>query len=718
MAWVTPGPISKFRSGIIIQRTPAAVNWMQASGVWASLVILSKWPRSWRHFSFVASTSLRRGACVTGTLLACLFAAFSSAPSEASCRLTEVPENAWRLTVVDGVSWLVNPCGELFFSLGVNMVSGGGPRREAGGRIYYYWPHYYPDFSAWARATSGRLREWGFNTLGAWSVSPQQLNLPTMIELSLGKDIGFLWNDPFNPVEEARLREAARRGVRPWRGSAYRIGYFSDNEVGWWNGPMFTVYSSFPPENYSKRRLVSLLREYYRDDWSKFILDFVPARGVDGFDALIASRVPIRMRPGGAGIRVVRRWTTEVARQYYRIVAQEIRASDPGALFFGDRLPIYYDPDAVRAMTPYVDAIAVNYNADGPDGWIAPYFFEGLRQLTGGKPVMVTEWFFAAHENRSGNLNRTGLPNEAGKGSSSNNINRTGHLMTVATQAERAAGAAAAARRMAAEPNVVGLHWFQYSDEPRGGRYDGEDYNFGLVDIDDRPYEALIATFTNLNPLLAQVHRQGAKRPKGHVIPYGAINPLDNSLVEWPKDEALLWPLLPHPGEAVFGDVYMAWDERGLSLATIAMDFYDPLLLRYEADFPRDEAFRIDLGVDAGAGPRHFHLEVEPVRPSRPEEKIGFRSRLCAPAPEGCVVVPGAQSTYFGVALDQPRVIVEGKLPWSAMGVEKPPTASVKAEISVTAFYRSRWMSLSGLSPTEGGANPAGWMLLSLTRRR
>ena len=61
-------------------------------------------------------------------------------------------------------------------------------------------------------------------------------------------------------------------------------------------------------------------------------------------------------------------------------------------------------------MAPYVDAISVNYNVDAADGWIAPYFFTGLRDLSGGKPVLITEWFYAAAENRSGNLNRTGAP--------------------------------------------------------------------------------------------------------------------------------------------------------------------------------------------------------------------------------------------------------------------------------------------------------------------
>src|SRR5207253_10203235 len=93
--------------------------------------------------------------------------------------------------------------------------------------------------------------------------------------------------------------------------------------------------------------------------------------------------------------------------------------------------------------------------------------------LRAGSPLRASECFLAPSENRTGNRNN-------------------GHLMTAATQAERARGAAAAAARFAREPGVVGAHWFQYYDHPRGGRDDGEDYDFGLVDVDDRPYGQLV----------------------------------------------------------------------------------------------------------------------------------------------------------------------------------------------------------------------------------
>ncbi len=45
---------------------------------------------------------------------------------------------------------------------------------------------------------------------------------------------------------ERRMMALARKLVAPYRGSPYRIGYFSDNEVGWWAGALFVYYSKQP----------------------------------------------------------------------------------------------------------------------------------------------------------------------------------------------------------------------------------------------------------------------------------------------------------------------------------------------------------------------------------------------------------------------------------------------------------------------------------------
>jgi hypothetical protein len=625
------------------------------------------------------------------------------------------PSSRWSIAGSAAGPVLLTPCGEPFFSLGVNGVDGGLSTGSAEARGYR-WERFAASRSEWAAAARRRLLEWGFNTAGAWSLAPSELALPSTPELELGRTVNFVWTDPFDPALPAKLQRAAAQAVAPFRGNPLRIGYFSDNEIGWWNGPLFMGYLAYSPHNHTKQRLIQLLRAHYGNRWEAFASDFIPAPGTASFADLLTSQEPPRLRPGGAGIRVVRAWTHVVTGRYYSLMRQALHSADPDALFLGDRLPIYYDPDAVRAMAPYVDAISVNYNVDAADGWVAPYFFNALRELSGGKPVLITEWFYAATENRSGNLNRTGWPRRTEEGTISNNRNLTGHLMTVATQAERARGAGRAALLLAAVPNAIGVHWFQYADEPPGGRTDGEDYNFGLVDINDHPYQELIRAL--------QAGNRGARSRVGPspappdaegeiVLPRAAIDPVSESLAEWPKAASLV-PMTPAPAEAVFGDLHLAWNERGLFLATIAMDYYDPELLGNIAPFPRSEAFRIALGVDAGGGPRRIELRVIPSgleQLSRREERLSFAVQTCwYAAGDGCTPVAGAIARYFGTALDQPRVILKGFIPWSQLGVAGPPErAALRLALGVTAFYRSKWMSSDGAMPDVAIAHPETW---------
>ncbi len=393
-----------------------------------------------------------------------------------------------------------------------------------------------------------------------------------------------------------------------------------------------------------------------------------------------------------------------VAEHYYRLAHRAIREADPEALIFGDRLQIYYDPDAIRPMAPYLDVVATNYDVDGPDGSLARYYFDGLGQLTHNKPVLISEWFFAAHENRSGNRNQ-------------------GHLMTVQTQAERARGAAAAAQEFAKLPLLVGLHWFQYYDHPLGGRPDDhEDYNFGLVDLYDRPYEALTEAFARINPRLAGMHQEARHvslaLPPGTPLemPEADIDPHDRSLSDWPKARALVPGLTAPSPDVVFGDVYLTWNRAGVYLATITMDYYDPELLAFGDTFPLGEAFHLDWGIDAGAGPQRFVLSMVPPKAYLKDGTSHTRAHLCRLTNGTCEPVPGAVAYYLGT--ETPRIVAEVAVPWRALGVAGPPTAGqLRMELAATSYHRARWMSWSGLPPAVGLQDTAAWHTVRLGGR-
>lgn len=624
----------------------------------------------------------------------------SGSPVQACQPFEQAPHSQWRLTADRQVFWLLTPCGERFYSLGVNVVNGGYPSRMFADRLSYHWPTYYPDLPAWAQAARQRLLTWGFNTAGAWSAPADMLKLPTIPDLELGRESQFHWLDPFRPSMEEEMRTWAHRLVAPYKGTPYRIGYFSDNEIGWWYGALMIYYLKQAPDNYTKQKLIVLLRSTYGEDWTRFVRDFVPPPVVTSFDELLQHReISTQLRPGGEGIRVIRRWSSMVAEQYYRLVHRSLREADPEALIFADRLQIYYDPAVIRTMGPYIDAVATNYDVDSPDGWIAHYYFDGLRQLTGGKPILVSEWFFAARENRSGNRNN-------------------GHLMTVATQAERAQGAAAAVQNFARNPQLLGSHWFQYYDHPQGGRPDGEDYNFGLVDLDDRPYEQLLSALRRVHPHLATLHAASTPAPQPppdtpFAIPQAMIAPHDHSLQEWPKARAFVPGMVAPPEEVVFGDMYVAWNAAGIYLATISMDYYDPLLLAYGETFPLEEAFRLDWGIDAGAGVQRFALYIIPPKEYPKGAPPLTRAYLCRRTGTTCESVSGTSATYFGG--DTPRINAEVMLPWSVLGMAgPPPSKTLRMELATTSYHRARWMSWSGQPPEVGMQDPSLWHIVHL----
>jgi hypothetical protein len=643
--------------------------------------------------------------CLAAAIAVVPLTGFPTGGAFACTDFAAAPSTHWSFATQAGVSWLVTPCGERFFSLGVNILDGGYPEREKAGKIYYTWRAFEPTLDDWTAKARRRLYSWGFNSAGGWALPPQELKLPAVINLELGRLARFHWFDPFAPETETRMNALARELVAPYRDTPYRIGYFSDNEVGWWAGALFVFYSSKPSDSATKQRWVELLRWHYHGDWSRFITDFIPPEGIGSWDQLLTTTQSTHMKPGGAGIQVVREWTGMVAEHYYALAERAIRAADPEALFFGDRLPIYYDPAAVRAMAPHVDAIAINYNVDSGDGWIADYFFDGLRKLSGGKPELVTEWFFAARENRTGNRNN-------------------GHLMTVATQEDRAAGAAAAIANFAAIPELVGAHWFMYYDHPKGGRPDGEDYDFGLVDINDRPYERLTAALAAANRRALQIHAAaGVPPPRNRVfvLPHAAISVNDHSLSDWPKPASLLPRLTPSSGAVEFGEAYLSWSERGLALATIGQDYFDIDLLAYDGAFPLVDAYRVELGVDVGAGPRRFTLFFIPPR-TKVRDHPPMSARLCAGVAriaivEGCVEVSGAEAVYFGA--DQPRITAEMVIPWSALGITVPASGTqLRADIAITSWDSERWMSLSGLAPDAAMNDPEVWPAMRLGNGR
>ena len=475
----------------------------------------------------------------------------ANAPETSSYYRVEQHENIW---------WFVSPDGKPFFSMGVNVVDMGAPREiyDPKSPEYAAFRHYRSP-EAWAQATLRRLRSWNFNTLGGWSnPALRRADMPYTVVLHLGGTARVPWGDLFGEDVARQFDLAARKEVAPLANDRNLLGYFSDNELGWWDDTIFDFYLKQPQTNATRQVLMRLLRKHYQNDFARLVQDFETPDS-KSFDAL-ERRAAITLKAGGRGMDVVDKFTFMVAERYYKLVHDAIRRYDSNHLILGDRYHGYVPRVVAQAATPYVDVISTNYAADWGDGNIGDYYLSSLYQVT-RKPILVTEFYMSATQNRSGNRNSTAW------------------FPVVATQVERARSFRTNVTALARLPFVVGTHWFQYSDEPTRGRVDGEDYNFGLVDINDRPYKELTATASALSTKSIHELAHLPVRSTSGVISIPAANAgSERGLVHWNKVRSFIPNSSSDPAGWSFADSYACWNSQYLYLAVYAADFLEPLL--------------------------------------------------------------------------------------------------------------------------------------------
>lgn len=402
--------------------------------------------------------------------------------------VTMLPATRFQVVNDHGLDWLIDPNGKRFLSFGVCCVDPGTPFKEydPSNPSYAAWKSY-PDPHAWAADTISRLQKWGFNTIGAWSDigrlrKVETKNLYFTPILHMGSGAGAPWRDMWDPAIVKTMDQIARDQITPLKDEGRVIGYFSDNEQGWWEGALFDWAWKGPG---TRGHLLQVLRERY-PNWPSLAKDFEPVGA--GSLSELAKAGRLYLRPGGNGMPAVQAYMKVLAGRYYSLCRSIIKRYDPKALYLGDRYISNFYPEVAAASAPFVDVVSTNLNADWNDGTFAHFYLPTLERLT-GKPIMITEYYMAAKENRSGNKNdSSGFP-------------------VVQTQVQRADGFKRQTEYFARQPYVVGAHWFQYYDEPKNGRGDGENYDMGLVDVENQPYEEITHAAGNLD--LEGTHRPG-----------------------------------------------------------------------------------------------------------------------------------------------------------------------------------------------------------------
>jgi hypothetical protein len=498
---------------------------------------------------------------------------------------------------------LIKPNGKQFFSLGVCVVNqGASPEKFNPTNPGYAAFQHYENSNRWAEATLNRLKEWKFTTVGGWSDIAalrrcRDADVVFIPILAVGMTAGAPWLDMWDTNIIARMHQIARDQILPIREDPRVLGYYSDNEMGWWNATLFRMTLEQASTSGQRQRLLKLLREVYQDNWEELLKDFDPDRA-GSFEEL-DQRGVLYLRPGGNGIRSYRRFLGLMAGRYYSLVREIIHTYDPRGLVLGDRYQSFYYPEVARASGPSLDAASCNLNAAWNDGTFPRYFLDTLHALT-GKPIIVSEFYMSAQENSTGNKNKMS------------------NFPTVTTQKERAAGFRNTLQALARLPYVIGADWFQYYDEPPQGRFDGEDFNFGLVDVHDQPYAALTKAARDLD-LTALKNRRPPERPDASLgVPPAPRDPLGHfqiqlALKDWDRECGFVKPV----SELPVADLYLCWSPQALYLGLYASDIVED---NYYRNKTLPEVDRAQWQVALGQVRAPIHVRLGPGAPPACDE--------------------------------------------------------------------------------------------------
>lgn len=374
------------------------------------------------------------------------------------------PSGTFRLAQADGVWWLVTPEGNGFLSKGVNTIRGAfsEPVEQGWEAFDAEVRRKHGHVDAWAEAVTERLKAWGFNTVGSWChpVMRRQ-RLPYTINLDLAAHAGADWvsgsiPDIFSDAFSSSVQATCRKACAP--SDSYLIGYFTDNELAW---------------HRDGRRKRSLLEEYLElpEDAAGRLRATAFLEGRGGLEK-------------AADPELQEAFLEEIARHYFRVCHDAIRSIDPDHLILGCRYPERPPKPLLMGMSGLVDILCINsYEHSAPVDRL-----RGFHKAC-GLPVMLTEFSFKAMD--------SGLPNSKGGG------------RPVQTQRDRADGFERFVCGLMQERFTVGYHWFQYVDQPKEGRFDGEDCNYGLVTMTDEPWTLLTERMTDVNRRIETLHKEG-----------------------------------------------------------------------------------------------------------------------------------------------------------------------------------------------------------------
>ncbi len=606
---------------------------------------------------------------------------------------------------------LVTPDGNIFFHLAVCGISLTDDYTLVRGReqTYEWLPETNGDFaSAWRPGTPGvvsfyvanqirkygkpfsleewsgrvvdRLRAWGFNSAGAFSEftgTMRERNFPYVSWLPSGEEYGAKTLpdklgaakviDPYWPGTEEALDKAFSKRIAASANDPLIIGYFNSNEQH------LELISQVVPrykasEVAAKRKLVDDLRRKY-GSVEAFNAAWQPERPFATFDE--AGEAPLRVTTEAAAADM-NAFFRDYLETYFSMVERTFRKYDRNHLLIGSRLTpaTANNRDIVEISGAHTDVVSVNYYTYAIDR----AFLERVHRWSGGKPVILSEWYFSA--------TNTGL----------------GSGKEVKNQEERGLAYRHYVEQTASLPFVVGSEWFIYTDQALTGRFfegfHGEGNNTGLVSVTDRPYEELVAATHETGEGIYDV-MMGKKKafvfndPRflggdgaQKVVSVPKALPemkFDGSTTGWPgrPAEPLDGSRILHgnPNPALRGDFRLCWDRENLYFLIQVKDPTPAMNDKPAAALWMGDAVELFLGAkNVDQGGARLYSDVQVLFGAGREPRVYIENR-----PEDaalCRVLARRDVAGDGYVL-------EAAIPWKVLKAEPSAGTSLLFDVAV-----------------------------------
>lgn len=324
---------------------------------------------------------------------------------------------------------------------------------------------------SWMKIVRYYLCSWGINTIGNWSDREfiRFARLPYVIPLDSFSEEGYPHTETavfrdFPDVFAPEYEESAKRyaeGLAPFASDPLLIGYFMRNEPEWAfvyglniaeemlaNPAQTACRAEFRKRMEAKYGRIDRMNEAWHTSFSGF-------DGLNGEIYKAASLSP----EAEADLRA---FSEEMITRYVEIPAKELRRVDENHMNLGMRYA-YLTDKSLLCGSQYFDVFSINSYQITP--------LEPVEKAAGwlDKPVMVGEFHQGALD-----------------------VGLTAHgIRGVTSQEQRGCAYRYYLEQGFTHSHFLGAHYFQLNDQSCLGRFDGENYQIGLIDVCMQEYEAM-----------------------------------------------------------------------------------------------------------------------------------------------------------------------------------------------------------------------------------